>query len=135
MTYHPEHTARDVRGARPEPQPHPGPVHEKHEHPVDDETLHDEIARESPEGAPAEHPMHPAGIRTLALSVVGVVIVAAVAVALASAGHPWVAVAALGFAVAALGANPVLWAALLRAKEREQLIHRIEGGNSHSARP
>lgn len=84
--------------------------------PVADEKAR-RIAEQSPEGIPADPDTNQQTIGRLLF--VAVVLILAVALAVAVFGNRWLGLGVGVLALFLLLVNPVLWAAILRAKERD----------------
>lgn len=89
----------------------------KIEYPLSDEQMAEKLARESPEGRPADKGLHRRGVY-VALAVVVVVLVGSAALVFLIGGNPQFAIMAAVVALMAAVWSPVVWASLMRAEER-----------------
>lgn len=76
----------------------------------------------SPEGRPAVPEVKAAGIGLMLVSIIVLLLVIGMIVALAVSEPAGIAIAALGVLIFLI--NPVVWASVLRASEREEVDHR-----------
>jgi len=89
---------------------------------TEDEDRRHEIEEQSPEGRPAQPRVR--WTATVALTAMGLIVLAVIAFALAFSGYPWAAVAVVGVGLMVVFiANPVFWVSILRARERNKVEH------------
>lgn len=85
----------------------------------------DELEMSSPEGRPADP-----GVRartTIVLVAIAIAVVVVAAALIARAGNPWLAAGiALAGLIFVIVFNPIVWASVLRVREREKVHHEHE---------